>query len=182
MSFVLSASALGFLVRAHDSPDSPVDSLYETFIPRSEEHITPGLRWYYCGGLGISLACMGIIALSHVHKKIPNQRLRKNTRILIRFAVSIVIICLPLAELNSLQLVGTTTGLVLCVLVVELYGATCRGQSLWWDQGCKRGKCEYDAKCSVTKRELEASVKNGTVIDVEEIARREGGENAVGTV
>jgi hypothetical protein len=176
MSFVLSASALGFLVRAHDCPDAPVDSLYETFIPRSEEHITDGLRWFYCAGLGISLALMGVIALSHDHRKIPHQRLRKNHRIAIRFAVSIVIICLPLAHLNSLSMVATTTGLVILVLFVELYGATCQGQNVLWNSNCLRGKCSYSAKCGVSKKELASAVKDGKVLNVEELAKKEGGE------
>ncbi|KAF2182805.1 hypothetical protein K469DRAFT_669244 [Zopfia rhizophila CBS 207.26] len=177
MSFVLSAGALAVLVRAHDSPDSPVDSLYETFIPRSEEHLEPGLRWFYCAGLGIALACMGVISRTHVYKQIPNQRLRKNKRITVRFLISIVIILLPLAEdhLNSLELVATTTGLVLCVLFMELIGSTCTDQSIWWDKECRK-KCQYSAKCQVSKKELEASMKNGTVLNVEEIAKREGGE------
>lgn len=109
MSFVLSASALAILVRAHDCPDAPLDSLYEAFVPRSEEHITAGLRWFYCGGLGISLLCLSIITFTHTHRKIPNQRLRKETRLLFRITVAIVIICLPNAHLNSLQLVACTT-------------------------------------------------------------------------
>jgi low temperature requirement protein LtrA len=46
MSFVLSSSALAVLVRAHDCPDAPLDSLFETFVARSEDHISDGLQWY----------------------------------------------------------------------------------------------------------------------------------------
>lgn len=102
MSFVLGASALAVLVRAHDCPDAPLDSLFETFIARSKDHISEGLVWYYCGGLGISLFCLSVISLTHVHRKIPNQRLRKETRLAFRVAVSVVIICLPKAHFNSL--------------------------------------------------------------------------------
>lgn len=178
-SFVLSASALAVLVRAHDCPDAPVDSLYETFIPRSEEHISEGLRWFYCGGLGISLICMSIIATTHTHKRIPNQRLIKAKRLIFRALVGIVIICLPLAHLNSLQLVATTTGLVLAVLLVELIGASCWGENILWDSNCRRNKARYDAKCSVRKEELAKSMKEGNVLDVEELARKEAGEKGV---
>lgn len=177
MSFALSASALGFLVRAHDSPDSPVESLFETFIPRSEEHISDGLRWFYCGGLGIALALLGVIALSHEHKKIPHQRVRKIHRIGFRFAISIIIICLPLAHMNSLNLVATTTGLVLLVLFAELFGATCQGQNVLWNRQSLRNKCEYIAKCGVSKKELDAAVKDGKVLNVEDLAKKEGGEH-----
>ena len=77
MSFVLSASALAILVRAHDCPNSPVDSLFETFVSRSEGEVSDALKWYYCGGLGIALFSLAIISLSHTHRKIPHQRLRK---------------------------------------------------------------------------------------------------------
>lgn len=180
MSFVLSAGALAVLVRAHDCPDADVETLYETFIPRSEDHISAGLQWYYCGGLGISLICLAIIAWTHTHRKIPNQRMKKHFRLILRVVVAIVVICLPLAHLNSLQLVATTTGLVLCVLLLELIGSTCWGENLLWNTNCRRNKCSYSASCGVKKDELEKSLKDGTVLNVEEIAKREPGEK--GTV
>jgi len=176
MSFVLSASALAVLVRAHDCPDAPLDSLFETFIPRSEDHISDGLQWFYCGGLGVSLFCLSIIALTHTHRKIPNQRVRKETRVVFRMLVSIIIITLPKAHMNSLQLVATTTGLVVAVLMLELIGSSCWGENIFWEKGCGRDKATYSAKCGVKKEELEKSVRDGTVLDVEEIAKRDGGE------
>ncbi len=175
MSFVLSASALAILVRAHDCPNSPVDSLFETYVSLSEEDITDPLKWYYCGGIGIALFCLAIISLTHTHRKIPHQRLRKEYRLLFRVAVSIAIICLPKAHFNSLQLIATTTGLIICVLVVELVGMSCWGENLFWEENCKRGRAGYEAKCGLKKEELEKSVKEGTVLNVEEIARRDGG-------
>ncbi|CAO2648559.1 Nn.00g078260.m01.CDS01 [Neocucurbitaria sp. VM-36] len=176
MSFVLSASALAVLVRAHDCADAPLDFLFETFIPRSEDRIADGLQWFYCGGLGISLFCLSVIAYTHTHRKIPNQRLRKETRLLFRGVVSIVIICLPKANFDSLQLVATTTGLVICVLVVELVGMSCWGENIFWEKNCVRKKASYEASCGVRKEELEKSMREGTVLNVEEIAKREGGE------
>jgi low temperature requirement protein LtrA len=176
MSFVLGASALAVLVRAHDCYDAPLESLFGTFINRSEDHISTGLQWYYCGGFGVSLFCLSIIAFTHTHRKIPNQRLRKETRLLFRVAVSIIIISLPTAHLNSLQLVATTTGLVVCVLVLELIGSSCWGENIFWEKNCRRDKATYSAKCGVRKEELERSMKEGTVLNVEEIAKREGGE------
>jgi hypothetical protein len=183
MSFVLSASSLGVLVRAHDAPNTPLASLYPTFVARSEDHITPALAWFYCGGLGVSLGCLTVIAFTHTHRRIPNQRLGKHTRLLFRFAVAVVILCLPLAHLNSVGLVASTTGLVLGVLLLELVGGTCWGESFWWERNCGRDKCSYSAKCGVRREELEKSLKEGTVLDVEEIARRDGGEKGgLGTV
>lgn len=179
MSFALSAGALAVLVRAHDCPDADVESLYETFVSRSEEEISLGLQWYYCGGLGISLLCLAVIAWAHTHRKIPNQRIKKNLRLLFRIAVAIAIICLPLAHLNSLELVATTTVLTVCVLALELVGSTCWGESFWRNTNCGRNKCSYSAKCKVQKEELEKSLENGTILNVEEIAKRESGEKGV---
>ncbi|KAF1943360.1 hypothetical protein EJ02DRAFT_400738 [Clathrospora elynae] len=176
MSFVLSASALAILVRAHDCADAPLDSLFETFIPRSEDHVSPGLHWFYCGSLGVSLFCLSIIALTHTHRKIPNQRLRKETRLVFRVLISVIILTLPLAHFNSFQLIATTTGLVVCVLMLELVGMSCWGENFFWEKGCRRDRATYSARCGVTKEELGKSMKDGTVIDVEEIARRDGGE------
>ena len=174
MSFVLSASALAILVRAHDCPNSPVDSLFETFISRSEGEVSDALKWYYCGGLGVALFSLAVISLSHTHRKIPYQRIRKESRLCFRVAVSIAIICLPKAHLNSLQLIATTTGLVVSVLMVDLVGMSCWGENLIWEKNCKRGQASYEARCGVKREELEKSVKDGTVLNVEEIARRGG--------
>jgi low temperature requirement protein LtrA len=179
MSFVLSASALGVLVRAHDTASAPLDSLSETFIPRSEDHIADGLVWFYCGGLGISLLCLAIISATHVHRTIPNQRLTKPTRLLFRAVVSIVILTLPLAHLDSLRLIATTTGLVVSVLVLELVGVSCWGENFFWEKECKRDRATYSAQCAVKREELEKSVREGTVVNVEEIAKREGGQKGV---
>jgi low temperature requirement protein LtrA len=176
MSFVLSASALGVLVRAHDCADAPLESLFETFISRSEDHISDSLQWFYCGGLGVNLFCLGIIALTHTHRKIPNQRIRKETRVVFRMLVSIIIITLPKAHMNSLQLVATTTGLIIAVLIMELIGSSCWGENMFWERGCGRDKATYSARCAVKREELEKSLKDGTVLDIEEIAKRESGE------
>lgn len=69
-----------------------------------------------------------------------------------------------------------TTGLIVAVLVLELVGMSCWGENIFWETACKRDKATYSARCGVKKEELEKSMKDGTVLNVEEIARREGGE------
>jgi hypothetical protein len=93
--------------------------------------------------------------------------------------VSIVIITLPLAHLDSLQLIATTTGLVVSVLVLELVGVSCWGENFLWERECKRDQATYSAKCAIKREELERSAREGTVVDVEDIARREVGEKGV---
>jgi hypothetical protein len=47
---------------------------------------------------------------------------------------------------------------------------------MFWEKGCTRGQATYSAKCGVKKEELEKSAREGTVLDIEEIAKRDGGE------
>ncbi|KAI9670122.1 MAG: hypothetical protein M1817_004459 [Caeruleum heppii] len=129
MSYILSASALSRLVVAHDCADAAEEDLTELYQVKSEDHLSDGLRWFYCAGLSIALASMGIISLTHLHKKIPHARLSKTLRLAIRFAVALTLLFLPLAHsLNSLQLISTTTGMVLFVLFTDLYGVSCVGE------------------------------------------------------
>ena len=81
-------------------------------------------------------------------------------------AVSTVFFCLPTAHwLNSLNLIAITTCLVVYVLVIELWGSTCVGDSLFGEQK----KCKYTARCKISKKDLESAVKGGHVIKVEEL-------------
>jgi hypothetical protein len=172
MSFILASGALARLVIAHDCADADPSQLAAAYAAESDAEISSGLRWYYSAGLGVALACMGGIAISHDHKTIPGQRLQKRHRLAVRFAVAIVLILLPLAgDLNSLDLVGLTTALVAFVLAVDYWGSTSMKESFWND----RRKCEYTAECRLLRKDLE-EIKSGGVLDVEELARRNKGE------
>lgn len=97
----------------------------------------------------------------------------KRSRLALRVAVAVVLICLPLAEsLNSLELISTTTGLVFLVLVFDLYGCTFVGESLFRDGS----KCKYWADCPRRRRRaLEDAMKNGTIVNIEQLAEDEEG-------
>lgn len=172
MGYVLAAATMSRLVLAHDCRDANVDDLGESFIPKSEGELSDGLRWFYCGGLGVALACMSLISLSHVHKKIPNQRLPKRPRIIFRFCISIIIICLPLSKsLTSLSLMGTTTALVVLVLSTDLYGNSVTGTSFF--EGCfgikQRRRYTYSAECKVRRRLLREKAKRGEKVTLDEL-------------
>jgi len=64
MSFVLGAAALSKLVVAHDCPNADLHDLTEHWMERSDEEVPYGLRWFYCGGLGLALFFMGMSFLS----------------------------------------------------------------------------------------------------------------------
>ncbi|MCJ1438309.1 hypothetical protein MMC27_007697 [Xylographa pallens] len=175
MSFVLASGALSKLVVAHDCANANPATLTTAYAQRSEPDIAMGLRWFYCAGLGIALACMGGISASHQHKEMGSQRVRKRHRLAIRFGVAIILVCLPLAAgLNSLGLLATTTGLIVFVLVVDLWGCTCEHEAFW------RGdrKCRYSAECMLKRTDIEA-MKMGDVVDVEDLARRDLGARGV---
>ena len=171
MAFVLAGASLSRLVLVHDCINTNPETLGENYIGRSEAEVPIGLRWFYCGGLGTALICMAIISFSHVHKKIENQRVHKRPRLVLRVAVGIVLICLPLAEsLTSLQLIFTTTGLVVLTLIFEVGGSTSQNNSFWRD----KRKCKYSAECRVRKKAIEAALKAGVTIDVAEMMQEEG--------
>ena len=60
MSFVLAAAALSKLVLATDCRDTKLEDLTETYMLRADPESPIGLRWFYCAGLGLALACMGM--------------------------------------------------------------------------------------------------------------------------
>ena len=166
MAFVLGSGALSRLVFAIDTLSSSLDAMTKVYQEKAEVEIAPGIRWFYCAGFGIALACMGIISMSHVHKHMESLRLKKRWRLAGRFAVSIILICLPLAErLDSLQLVGTVTGLIVFVLVLELWANSCRNECLW----TRSQPCKYIGHCG--KKDFEALIKEGKEVDVTQLSR-----------
>lgn len=192
MSFILGAAALSKLVLANDCQDTSLAALTEAYRVASEDEIPIGLRWFYCAGLGIALFCMGIafpstplpqllipyvglISISHIHKDYPKgMRIVKRKRMTNRFIVCVILFCLPLARgLNSLQLISVVTGLIVWVLLLELWGCSCPEESFFGE----KSQCKYTARCKVSKKDLESAVKNGHVVKVSELAKR--GEKAV---
>lgn len=117
------------------------------------------------------LTTIGIISLTHIHKESSGHliRIRKRTRLANRFAVCIILFCLPLVHsLNSVQLVSTTTGLVIWVLLLELWGMSCPDESFFGEKSA----CKYTARCKISKKDLESAVKGGQVIKVQEFMDR----------
>ena len=129
----------------------------------------------YCDWVCVSsnTRALGVISFTHVHKKFEGQRVTKRSRLALRIAVAVVLLCLPLAEsLNSLELVSTTTGLIFLVLLFDLYGCTYVGESFFRDGR----KCKYWADCPRKRRRaLAEAMKAGTVVNVEQLADDEEG-------
>ena len=203
MGYVIAGASLSKLVLAHDCSETDVETLGEIYQERSEPEIPIGLRWFYCVGLGIALLCMSksplsslptflssghfllvmavadrvaAISMSHIHKEFEGQRIAKRYRLVLRVAVAIVLICLPLAhDLSSLELISTTTALVALVLTVELYGSTSVLDGFWRD----KKTCKYSAECHLKKKDLETAFAKGETIAVEELSKGTKGEKCV---
>ncbi len=86
-----------------------------------------------------------------------------------RFCVCIILICLPLAHsLNSLQMISTTTGLVIWVLLLELWGMSCPNESFFGEKEPRK----YTAKCRIARRDLEATETSGAKIKVNALSEK----------
>lgn len=65
MGYVIAGASLSKLVLAHDCSDTDVETLGEVYLERSEPEVPIGLRWFYCGGLGVALLCMSKSPISN---------------------------------------------------------------------------------------------------------------------
>ena len=170
MSFVLGGGALARLVLASDIEGVHAENLTETYQARSEEHVAQGIKWFYCAGFGSALLFMGAISMSHVHKDLKGMRLSKRVRLCFRSAVGVVMVLLPLAgeRLDSLGLVATMTGFIVCSLVAEVCGASRKGTGLAVTRGGKpRG---YVGHCG--KRDMLAVLGEDGRVDVDALKDR----------
>lgn len=169
MAFILSAAGLSKMVLLTDCPNAPLDGLTALYQGRSGDAMSLGLRLYYCVGLGISLACMGVISLCHEHKvPLGACRLPKWVRLANRFGVSIIFLCLPAAQsLDSMNLVAITTSLCVWTLFFELWAKSCKQSSFWGEDKA----CQYTASCA--RGRLDAATKDNGEIDFVELGRSE---------
>jgi hypothetical protein len=167
MAFILAGGALARLVVAHDCPDTGLERLTETYQERSEGEIPGGIRWFYSAGLGTALIMMMTISISHVHKEVDGLRLPKKFRLVARLAVACVMVLLPLAEnLNSLELIGIVTALLVFLLILELWATSSCNDRIFG----RATQCRYVGRTS--RRNVEALTrdeKGGVDIDQLEV-------------
>ncbi|RSL65072.1 hypothetical protein CEP53_003828 [Fusarium sp. AF-6] len=139
MGYILASAGLSKLVLATDAGGANAEQLSEHYSHRAEDEVANGIRFFYCHGLAIAMLFMGVIAYCHEHRKPATLRWSKTTRLANRFAVCIVMFLLPLAKsLNSLNLISITLGLTVWVLLVELFGKSCRNDPFIGEKkGCR---------------------------------------------
>ncbi|KAK5072450.1 hypothetical protein LTR64_005079 [Lithohypha guttulata] len=176
--FILASSTLTDLVLAHDCPNSNTYDLAETYRNRNIEKSEEASRWFYCGGLASTLFFTPIISFCHIHKKIPNPRLTKNIRLIIRLCVVVILACIPLAHhLTSLSLIGITTSLFLLVLILDIFGNSCPGDQFFtggWGSSPDT-RCKYTARLEMRKQrraELQKKLTAGEKIKLEDTLHR----------
>ncbi|KAG9043745.1 hypothetical protein FS837_009172 [Tulasnella sp. UAMH 9824] len=165
MGFTISGAALSRLVVAHDSPNTDPHKLTETYEERSEEELMYGWRWFYCGGLAIAFIFMALISATHIHTPLPTQRIEKRYRLAFRIAIAIAWLCLPIAtELNSLELIGTTTSMTVLALAFDIYGMSCKEESFWGGGECKY-ECATLSRTSTMVGSEKGDEKQGDIIN-----------------
>lgn len=170
MSYIPAAAALTKLVAAADCPDADPESLSHHWHERSEDHVSLGIRLFYCVGLGAAVFSTLLISLSHEHKHPPLRRISKPWRLANRALVSAILCVLPAVpadRLNSLQLVAITCSLIFWVLLFEIWGVSCRDEAFFG----RNRKCVYMANCS--RRALDEATKEDGKVDVREFGRNE---------
>ncbi|KAM0265974.1 hypothetical protein ACHAPA_007333 [Fusarium lateritium] len=152
MGYILASAGLSKLVLTADTPDANPEHLTDHYIERAEPEIADGIRYFYCHGLASALLFMGVISATHSHRHPPTRRLSKKTRLANRLVVCVILFCLPAAKsLNSLNLISITLALTLWVLLLELFGKSCRNDPFI---GEKQG-CSVRYKCRCSKKDLE---------------------------
>ncbi|KAF9770818.1 hypothetical protein IL306_011576 [Fusarium sp. DS 682] len=156
-SVITSSAGLSKLVWVADTPDANPEHLTEHYIERSEPEMADGIRYFYCQGLAVALFFMGVISASHDHRHPATRRLSKKTRLANRLLVCLILFLLPLAKnLNSLNLISITLALSIWVLLLELFGKSCRNDPFI---GEKQG-CSVRYKCKCSKKDLENANMN----------------------
>ncbi|KAL2675025.1 hypothetical protein Neosp_011205 [[Neocosmospora] mangrovei] len=147
MGYILASAGLSKLVLATDAGGANAEQLSDHYSHRAEDEVANGIRFFYCHGLAIAMLFMGVISYCHEHRKPATLRWSKNVRLANRFAVCIVMFLLPIAKsLNSLNLISITLGLTVWVLLVELFGKSCRNDPFIGEKkGCR---VRYSCKCS----------------------------------
>ncbi|KAK4905848.1 hypothetical protein LTR66_017772, partial [Elasticomyces elasticus] len=176
-ALILASSTLSELVLAHDCAKSNIEDLTEQYAASSHEIIEQPLRWFYCGGLAVTLLSMAAISATHHHKKITKPRFRKPFRLAFRCAIALIILLLPLAHenLNSINLVAITTCLIVLVLIMDIFGNSCGTQKFWTGGMCKESNCRYTARLHMGKKrkaDLQQRMLEGREVSLGNALRR----------
>lgn len=138
MGYILASAALMKLVLATDVDNADGEDLTYYYAGYADDHVSNGIRFFYCHGLAIALLFMAVISWTHEHRHPPSLRWGKSHRLANRLAICLIMFLLPLAkELQSLHLIAITTGLTFWVLFVETWGKSSTEDSFF---GMRKGR------------------------------------------
>ncbi|KAG9075097.1 hypothetical protein FRC06_010268 [Ceratobasidium sp. 370] len=128
--------------------------------------VTPAIRWYFSGGLGVALVCMALIGATHRGlDPTGTSRLGRTTQLAFRIAVGVIIICLPLAKnLSPLNVLGTSAGLTSFLVVEETYGKLRRGEPIAKPSGAEQDV--IDARAHAAEGEQATRIESYGAISV----------------
>lgn len=91
-----------------------------------------GERWLLGGGLGVGLICLWVLGMLYKTKDFGNLIMPRYFRLVMRLAVGVVFVLLPLAtELDDLQFLSIYMALFVFVVVWETIGGLLKGAKLW---------------------------------------------------
>jgi low temperature requirement protein LtrA len=177
MGYTLAAATMSKIVLAHDCSNADAESLTDFYEPNSLDEVSTGLRWFYCGGLSLTLTSSCIISLCHSYKNISDLYLQKRSRLAIRFVAAIAILLLPLIRpenFSSLSLVSTTCGVVICALITDLYGLARRSDQFWFGgfSHSEKKATQYAAHFTLNKKgrqDIKKSMKLGHRITIKDL-------------
>ncbi|KAG8738892.1 hypothetical protein FRC10_006409 [Ceratobasidium sp. 414] len=131
------------------------------------DEVTPAIRWYFSGGLGVALVCMALIGATHRGlDPTGTSRLDRTTQLAFRIAVGVIIICLPLAKnLSPLNMLGTSAGLTSFLVIEETYGKLRRGEPIAKPSGTEQDM--IDARAHAAEGEQATRIESYGAISVE---------------
>ncbi|KAG9106737.1 hypothetical protein FRC07_008752, partial [Ceratobasidium sp. 392] len=139
------------------------------------EEVTPAIRWYFSGGLGVALVCMALIGATHRGlDPTGTSRIGRTTQLAFRIAVGAIIICLPLAKsLSPLNMLGTSAGLTGFLVVEETYGKLRRGEPIAKPSGAEQDVIDAARAHAKVEGEHATRIESNGAISVDSVDTEE---------
>ncbi|KAG8829742.1 hypothetical protein FRC17_006134 [Serendipita sp. 399] len=132
----------------------------------SEDEVSQAIRWYFGGGLGVAMFALSLIGFTHRSLDSDGTtRVGRNTQLLCRGSIGVIMICLPLSNLNPLEMMGTCAGLTGFLVVEETYGKLHRGEPI-----AKPSASEQDA-ADLQAQQTDEAISKGDEIKEEPIRK-----------
>ncbi|CAG8448429.1 10115_t:CDS:10 [Diversispora eburnea] len=153
MSLIAFGSSLGSIMTIIDYLDEEENHASDVEDSNNSSHLLFGrevssentitkfpesLAWLFCASLATAMYSMATIGILHKGlDSVSLMRIPKYQRITIRFVVGTIFLLLPLAHLNTLNLVAIVASLSIFLVVIEAYGRLIRDSPLV-------GNCDED--------------------------------------